>query len=155
MEDNRSGVVGDSGYLLPVARLRALVEVGRRIQSTRLTRIQGPSLILMRYPPMVPVLIFTESPADADMARSFVGVQICSLSKCNRVDDRACLTTLVSAALSVRVSRLLNMRRGSPKGDSAACDCDGPATLAGGGALEVPLVATVGRVVEERCATPL
>jgi hypothetical protein len=38
---------------------------------------------------MVPVLIFTESPADADIARSFVGVQICSLSKCNRGVDRA------------------------------------------------------------------
>ena len=104
---------------------------------------------------MVPVLIFTESPADADIARSFVGVQICSLSKCNRGVDRACFTTFVSAALSVLVSRLLNIGRGSPKDESAVCGCDGLATLAGGKGLVSPPALMFVRVADELCAAPL
>ena len=103
---------------------------------------------------MVPVLIFTESPVDAFIARSFVGVQICSLSKCNRGVDRGCFTTFVSAALSVLVSRLLNIRRGSPKEESAVCGCDGLATLAAGRGLVSLIFLAFVRVVVELCAAP-
>ena len=104
---------------------------------------------------MLPVLIFTESPADADIARSLVGVQICALSRCSLGVDRACCTTFVRAALSVLVSRLLNIGLGSPKDESAVCGCDGLATLAGGKGLVSPLALMFVRVADELCAAPL
>ena len=93
---------------------------------------------------MLPVLIFTESPADADIVRSLVGVQICALSRCSLGVDRACFTTFVRAALSVLVSRLLNMRRGSPKDESA--------TFAGGRGSALLLALAFVRVAVELCA---